>query len=57
MSTVARKVATDTPDSLASSGSGSSARKQASAMIAKIPFPLARHIARTFHPQPKEQTT
>ena len=28
--------------------SKSSARKQASAMIAKIPFPLARHIARVF---------
>lgn len=30
--------------------SKSSARKFASAMIAKIPEPLARHIARTFHP-------
>lgn len=37
-----------TPDSLASSGSKSSARKMASAMIAKIPAPLARHIAATF---------
>jgi hypothetical protein len=32
-------------------GSGSSGRKFASAMIAKIPEPLARHIARTFRPQ------
>jgi len=31
-------------------GSGSNARKQASALIAKIPFPLAQHIARTFKP-------
>jgi hypothetical protein len=30
--------------------SGSSARKQASAMIAKIPLPLSRHIAATFRP-------
>ncbi len=29
-------------------GSGSSARKAASAMIAKIPLPLARHIAAVF---------
>jgi hypothetical protein len=34
----------------ASHGSKSPARKAASAMIAKIPEPLARHIARTFHP-------
>jgi hypothetical protein len=27
------------------------ARKAASAMIAKIPLPLARHIARTFYPR------
>ena len=32
------------------SGSGSPARKAASAMIAKIPEPLARHIARVFLP-------
>lgn len=31
--------------------SGSSRRKAASAMIAKIPLPLARHIARVWHPQ------
>lgn len=29
-------------------GSGSNARKQASALIAMIPFPLAQHIARAF---------
>jgi hypothetical protein len=32
-------------------GSKSPKRKMASAMIAKIPFPLAQHIARTFKPQ------
>lgn len=32
-------------------GSKSPARKAASAMIAKIPYPLAQHIARTFKPQ------
>ena len=32
-------------------GSKSSGRKMASAMIAKIPEPLARHIARTFRPK------
>jgi hypothetical protein len=31
-------------------GSKSTARKAASAMIAKIPLPLSRHIARTFKP-------
>ena len=31
--------------------SKSNARKQASAMIAKIPFPLASWIAKTFKPQ------
>lgn len=31
-------------------GNRSSARKAASAAIAKIPFPLASHIARVFHP-------
>ncbi len=40
-----------TPDSLASSGSKSPARKAASAMIAKIPLPLSRWIAATFHPE------
>jgi hypothetical protein len=34
----------------ATTGSKSKARKAASAMIAKIPLPLARHIARTFRP-------
>jgi hypothetical protein len=36
------------PDSI--SGSKSSARKAASAAIAKIPLPLAQHIARTWRP-------
>ena len=31
--------------------SGSNARKAASALIAKIPEPLSRHVARTFHPR------
>jgi hypothetical protein len=31
-------------------GSKSLSRKQASAMIAKIPLPLSRHIARVYHP-------
>jgi hypothetical protein len=35
---------------IAAHGSKSSKRKAASAMIAKIPFPLAQHIARTFKP-------
>ncbi len=39
-----------TPDSLASMGSKSSARKFASAMIAKIPLPLSRWIAATYLP-------
>ena len=34
--------------------SGSARRKAASAMMAKIPLPLARHIARTYHPQQSE---
>lgn len=34
--------------------SGSNARKAASAQIAKIPFPLASHIARCFKPVPVE---
>ncbi len=37
-----------TPDSLASSGSKSPARKAASAMIAKIPLQLSRYIAAVF---------
>jgi hypothetical protein len=35
---------------MAQFGSKSNARKRASAMIAKIPFPLALHIARVFKP-------
>lgn len=35
-------------------GSKSNARKAASAMIAKIPEPLARHIARCYKPKPME---
>lgn len=37
-------------DGAASHGSKSNARKMASAMIAKIPLPLSRHIARTAKP-------
>ena len=37
-------------DSFYCASSGSKARKAASAMIAKIPLPLAQHIARTFKP-------
>ena len=37
-------------DGAARHGSKSSARKAASAMIAKIPEPLSRHIARSFYP-------
>lgn len=37
-------------DSFYCASSGSASRKAASAMIAKIPFPLAQHIARTFKP-------
>lgn len=40
-----------TPESLASLGSKSSARKAASARIAKIPHALARHIARVYKPR------
>jgi hypothetical protein len=39
-----------TPDSLASMGGKSTARKAASAHIAKIPLALARHIARAWYP-------
>jgi hypothetical protein len=35
------------------SSSKSKSRKRASAMIAKIPLPLSRYIARTFLPQPR----
>ncbi len=38
------------PDSISSSSSSSPRRKAASAMIAKIPLPLSRHIARVYHP-------
>lgn len=38
-------------DGAAQHGSKSSARKAASAMIAKIPLPLALHIARVFKPE------
>lgn len=37
-------------DGAAKSGSKSNARKAASAAIAKIPFPLAQHIARMWKP-------
>ena len=37
-------------DGAARHGSRSNSRKAASAMIAKIPYPLALHIARTFKP-------
>jgi hypothetical protein len=40
------------PDSISRiSSSGSPARRQAAAMIAKIPLPLARHIGRVFAPE------
>lgn len=39
------------PNSQCRFGSKSSKRKQASAMIAKIPLPLGAHIARTFKPR------
>ena len=41
------------PDGRKLNGSRSNSRKAASAMIAKIPFPLAQHIARTFKPEQK----
>lgn len=37
-------------DTLITTGSKSKQRKMASAMIAKIPFPLAQHIARAYYP-------
>lgn len=37
-------------DGAAKHGSKSNARKMASALIAKIPFPLAQHIARIYKP-------
>lgn len=41
------------PDqAMRNTSSGSKARKAASAMIAKIPFPLSRHIAATFRSNP-----
>ena len=40
----------NTKHELRATSSGSQARKHASAMIAKIPLPLARHIARVFKP-------
>lgn len=39
-----------------STGSGSKARKAASAKIAKIPLPLSRHIARTYKPAANQNT-
>ena len=38
-------------DGAARHGSKSAGRKMASAMIAKIPLPLSRYLAATFHPQ------
>ena len=38
-------------DGAAKYGSRSNSRKAASAMIAKIPFPLAQHIARCYYPK------
>jgi hypothetical protein len=38
------------PQIVNKTGSGSKARKAASAMIAKIPLALSRHIAATYHP-------
>jgi site-specific DNA-cytosine methylase len=40
----------DSPNGMPMMSSKSSARKAASAQIAKIPFPLAQHIARCFKP-------
>jgi C-5 cytosine-specific DNA methylase len=37
-------------------GSGSIARKRASAQIAKIPLPLSRHIARSWYPTQMEES-
>jgi hypothetical protein len=42
-------------DGAAKHGSKSDSRKAASALIAKIPFPLAQHIARCFKPMAKSQ--
>jgi len=42
-------------DGAAAHGSKSSARKYASAMIAKIPLPLSRWIARSFKPSQSER--
>ena len=38
-------------DPMASASSGSTKRNHATALIAKIPLPLARHIGRVFYPQ------
>ncbi len=43
-------------DGAAQHGSRSSARKAASAHIAKIPLPLSRHIARAWYPERDEAT-
>jgi C-5 cytosine-specific DNA methylase len=42
-------------DGAAKHGSKSNARKAASAAIAKIPFPLAQHIARTWKPETRRE--
>lgn len=44
-------------DGAARHGSKSKGRKMASAMIAKIPLPLSRHVARTFRPLVPQQLT
>jgi hypothetical protein len=44
-------------DGAADHGSRSNSRKAASAMIAKIPFPLAQHIARVFKPIPVDSSS
>ena len=44
------------PGSMASMSSKSPARKFASAMIAKIPLPLSRHIARVFLPRERDRS-
>jgi site-specific DNA-cytosine methylase len=43
----------DSPNGMPMMSSKSPARKAASAQIAKIPFPLAQHIARVFKPEEK----
>ena len=44
-------------DGAATHGSKSPKRKMASAMIAKIPYPLAEHIAKCFKPIPVDSTS